>query len=431
MSPSSTRLDGWGLQDLRSPSVRAVVGLAKLLQLVEDEGNCPGSSPRVTHPKPGEEGHLGTRLLTVMSLVFRLWAGSRLQDVPLWQEAWAHLEAYGSGAWRGVIGGAGVTAILLELALLKGWTLAGVSVDCFKCFDIMPQAVVVRVAGELGINRGIPRALAAMQQQLRRTIWPMGTLGEWWQATSSILKGCPLSVVLINLMTSIWKMEVDDMRKHVVVATCQLPPRNVGLPLLGMPSAPRPEGAGRAAVCCTGYEDDTQAVTLAPPAAVMAEAQAVIDHTAVWMADTGRSCNAAKSTSWLPREPPDGVAPLTLGGVPILLSRELKRLAVGQRLALERGTGRVLRGRLDKGPAMICWVGCLPTFLMRETVLGSLGNSLALYGVDLADVDGRSPLVADTAAAKAILGPARCSRAKGVLCGLLAAGFYVLPVWRV
>ena len=92
------------------------------------------------------------------------------------------------------------------------------------------------------------------------------------------------------------------MHKHVVVATRRLPPCNVGLPLPGMPPAPR--GARMAAVCPTWYADDTRAITLAPAAAPMAEAQGVTDRTAMWMADTGQSGNAAKSTSWLRRAGP-------------------------------------------------------------------------------------------------------------------------------
>ena len=279
------------------------------------------------------------------------------------------------------------------------------------------------------MDRGTLRALAAMYRQLRRAFRLASRLGEWWRATNGILQGCPLSVVLINLLTSIWKMEIDDMCKHVVVATRRLPPRNVGPPLPGMPSALEPQGAGMAAVCPTRYADDTQAITPAPAAAPMAEAQAVTDCTEVWMADTGQSGNAAKSTSWLLREPPGGVAPLTLGGVAIPLSREFKQLGVGLRLAAEKGTGPVLRGCLDKGLAIMRWVGCLPTFHMRQAALGALANSVALYGVELADIEGRTLSAADTAAAKAIWGRMRCSRAKEVLWGVLARGFHVLPLW--
>ena len=271
------------------------------------------------------------------------------------------------------------------------------------------------------MDRGRLQALAVMYRQLRHAFWLAGSLGEWWRATNRILQGCPLNVVLINLLTFIWKMEIDDMRKHVVVATRRLPPRNVGPPLPGMPSALEPRGAGMEAVCPTGYADDTQAMTLAPAAAPMAEAQAVTDRTALWMADTWQLGNTAKSTSWLLWEPPGRVAPLTQGGVAIPLSREFKQLGVGQRLAAEKGTGPVLRGRLDKGLAITCRVGCLPITLMRArwpTPWHCMEWSWRMSA-------------ADTAAAKVIWGPTRCSRAKEVLWGLLARGFYVSPLWRV
>ena len=105
--------------------------------------------------------------------------------------------------------GAGVTAVLLELARLKRWNLAGLSLDYFKCFDIIPQAVVLRVARELGMHGGTLWALAAMYRQLRCAFRLAGSLGEWWRATNGILQGCPLSPVLINLLTSFWKMAID------------------------------------------------------------------------------------------------------------------------------------------------------------------------------------------------------------------------------
>ena len=82
-----------------------------------------------------------------------------------------------------------------------------------------------------------------MYWQRRRAFRLAGNLGEWWRATNGIPQGYPLSVVRINLLTSMWKMEIDDMRKHVVVATRRLLPRNVGPPLPEMPSALEPHGA--------------------------------------------------------------------------------------------------------------------------------------------------------------------------------------------
>ena len=35
-----------------------------------------------------------------------------------------------------------VTQVLLELCRLRGWAMAGMSIDYMKCFDLIPQAVM-------------------------------------------------------------------------------------------------------------------------------------------------------------------------------------------------------------------------------------------------------------------------------------------------
>ena len=62
-----------------------------------------------------------------------------------------------------------------------------------------------------------------MYSQLRRKFKIKGCLGAWWQATNGILQGCPLSVIAINALTTMWKCIIDDIKKPVVVATKRLP----------------------------------------------------------------------------------------------------------------------------------------------------------------------------------------------------------------
>ena len=69
------------------------------------------------------------------------------------------------------------------------------------------------------MDRGALRALAAMYRQVRRALRLAGSLRTWWRATNGILQGCPLGVVLINLLTFSQTMDIEDMHKHVVVAT--------------------------------------------------------------------------------------------------------------------------------------------------------------------------------------------------------------------
>ena len=187
---------------------------------------------------------MGTRPLTVLSMVYRLWAMTLLWEVMRWQEARVHPRAYKFRPARGAVDAAKVTHVLPELARLKGWQLEGLSLDYVKCFDLIPQAVVLRITRGLGMDNGVLRALAAMYRHLWRAFRLAGALRAWWQATNGILKGCPLSVIRINLLTTVWKMKIDTMRRHVVVMTAALPPLlEQPRAALGQPLPSPPAGA--------------------------------------------------------------------------------------------------------------------------------------------------------------------------------------------
>ena len=55
-----------------------------------------------------------------------------------------------------------MTQVLLELCRLRGWAVVGMCIDYVKCFDLIPQAVVLALALELGMDTGTCRALGAM-----------------------------------------------------------------------------------------------------------------------------------------------------------------------------------------------------------------------------------------------------------------------------
>ena len=191
-------------------------------------------------------------------MVYRLWAGVRLVDAIASQEAWAHLAAFGFRPARSALDRAAVTQVLLELCRLRGWAVAGMSTDYVKCFVLIPQAVVLAMVLELGMDPGTCRALGAMYKQLCQAFKIARAFDLWWQATNCILQGCPLSVIVVNVLTTIWKWEVDSLRRQV----CALPPTLHGhaaddlqpgtlLPL-------QDAGAGYAALGSSGYANDTQ-----------------------------------------------------------------------------------------------------------------------------------------------------------------------------
>ena len=91
-----------------------------------------------------------------------------------------------------------MTQVLLELCRLRGWAVAGMSIDYVKCLDLIPQAVVLALALELGMDPGTCNALGAMYKELHWAFKIAAALGRLWQDTNGILQGCPLSVILVD-----------------------------------------------------------------------------------------------------------------------------------------------------------------------------------------------------------------------------------------
>ena len=102
--------------------------------------------------KAGPFGPLNTRRLTVVSMVYRLWAGARLEEVILWHEIWARLVEFGFRPARGLLDAAVVAPVLLKLSGFNGWTVSWMSIDYKKLFNLIPQAIVLRVAAHLGLD---------------------------------------------------------------------------------------------------------------------------------------------------------------------------------------------------------------------------------------------------------------------------------------
>ena len=141
---------------------------------------------------------------------------------------------------------------------------------------------MLALALELGMDPGTCRALGAMYKPLRRACKMAGALGLWWQATNGILQGCPLSVILVNVLTMIWKWEVDSLRHQVRARTAALPSLldedaaddlkpGALLPL-------KDAGPGYTALGSSGCADDTQAVALGA-----ASLQETVSATEEWL----------------------------------------------------------------------------------------------------------------------------------------------------
>ena len=119
---------------------------------------------------------------------------------------------------------ASLLSVMTELARAQGWKLAGAGLDYVNCFDMVSVGIVLACAAALGFTDGPLRAIAGMCSSLRRSFKVLGCLGEPFAATNGILQGCPLSVILINILTTIWMKEIARLHGRVAVRCASLPP---------------------------------------------------------------------------------------------------------------------------------------------------------------------------------------------------------------
>ena len=145
--------------------------LCELLHLIEDSGCWPEAIAQgLIAPVPKEAGAKAknTRPITVMSCLYRLWAGTRVRELIDWQARWssAHVSSYKpqlgcEDAWWS-------QALDLEWALLHGDPLVGANIDFVKAFDRLPNDLLLQLASHVGMGPHICRALGAMHSQLER-----------------------------------------------------------------------------------------------------------------------------------------------------------------------------------------------------------------------------------------------------------------------
>ncbi|KAJ9446853.1 Retrovirus-related Pol polyprotein from type-2 retrotransposable element R2DM, partial [Diplonema papillatum] len=94
-------------------------------------------------------------------------------------------------------------ALSIEESLINGTPLHGIALDFAKCFDRVPQGLVLDLVEALGLHERVLAPLRHVYKYLRRRFkYPLG-VGDEFKVTNGILQGCPISVVLINALLSV------------------------------------------------------------------------------------------------------------------------------------------------------------------------------------------------------------------------------------
>lgn len=220
-SNSACGPDGWRVGELKQLPDELIARLVELLDIVEETGIWPNALTHglVTLVTKGEGSRPeDLRPISVMSVVYRAWASTRLRDVISWQEKWIQECQHGFRTGHGPEDVWWKLAVQVGRALLEGSDLAGISLDYSKCFDRISITIVLRLAERIGMDARLLKAIKGMFDQLQRRFRVNGAVGKPFTSTNGILQGCPLSVIFLNLLVCIWirtvKAEVPDAEPH-------------------------------------------------------------------------------------------------------------------------------------------------------------------------------------------------------------------------
>ena len=135
-SDTAPGLDGWTVDYLKSLPSTCLRSLATLLQAVETTGVWPKalSMAKVTLiPKTDGSADPGAqRPITVMSVVYRLWASTRLHQCEDWQSEYLPWHMHGFCKGRSVEDGIWQASMRIEEASATETPLYGFSMDIAK-----------------------------------------------------------------------------------------------------------------------------------------------------------------------------------------------------------------------------------------------------------------------------------------------------------
>ena len=154
---SAGGLDGWGWREIKVLLVSWFDELARILTKVEDIGVWPDvlldASITMIPKTDGDATPLGQRPLSVLPVVYRIWASARMGQLDGWFKSWVPDSVFSAGSGRGSVEAWYTSAIDIE-EVLSGAADSHVHLfvaDVVKSFDTVDRGILDRVLSNLGL----------------------------------------------------------------------------------------------------------------------------------------------------------------------------------------------------------------------------------------------------------------------------------------
>ena len=201
---TATGPDGWSLADLKALPDSLHSDLVALYATVESEGRWPSQlttgfvCATAKTDDAVEPTHF--RPITVVSLLFRLWASTRSRQML------GHLAQCAPPGLFGYMKGKRPSDIwyyvqaCAEATVCLAGCLSGYVSDLIKCFNCLPRDPIFRLASKLGLPAPIIKAWRAGVDALERRFRIRNEIGQATTACTGFAEGDPLSCVAITIM---------------------------------------------------------------------------------------------------------------------------------------------------------------------------------------------------------------------------------------
>ena len=187
------------------------------MELVESTGTWPQGlldAYIAMIPKAdGDSTPLGQRSLSVLPVVYRLWASLQLGHLREWVEGWLRKSVYSLGNGLSSVEAWFSTALDIEEVLsgTGGDQLHVMVADVIKSFDTVDRSILDCALGRLRFPDWFRKVYFSFHSQVRLRLKLAAGLGEPWCRDGGIPQGCPLSMIFIVALYDPWCRHLESL----------------------------------------------------------------------------------------------------------------------------------------------------------------------------------------------------------------------------
>ena len=184
--------------------------LARILTLAEDTGVWPegllDAYIAMIPKSDGDATPLGQRPLSVLPVVYRVWASARMVQLEDWFKSWVPDSVFSAGGGRGSVEAWFPLLLILRKVLLALLTpiFTLFVADVIKSFNTVDRGILDCVLSSLGLLAWFRHAYFQYHLHVRLRFKNAAGLGEPWTRDGGIPQGCPLSMMFIVALYLPW-----------------------------------------------------------------------------------------------------------------------------------------------------------------------------------------------------------------------------------